>query len=413
MGFNIGDTVGDYRVTGILGAGGMGTVYKVQHLISDRIEALKVLLPNLEGNPELAERFLREIKLQAALSHPGIAALLTAFRVTNQLLMVMEYVDGESLDVLMRRGQLELWTGVDLMRQVLAALDYAHKQSVIHRDIKPANIMVTASGVVKLMDFGIARLINDHRITQTGVAVGSLYYMSPEQIKGGQIDERSDIYSVGITLYELATGERPIQGDSSYSVMSAHLQQVPRSPDLLNPRIPPVLALAIMKALQKDRLERYQTAGEFVATLDDIRKRHDPAWATSNRAASYVSAESLPAPPQRPIAQQHVRHEPDAPAWPTPYPPLASNAVTPRTPASTATPTPASGSPHAGTMLFDPDRLERIKRELAAHIGPVARVLVDRTAKKSTSWKQLYDTLAKEVPEGPERDRFLASRSRI
>src|SRR6476661_1610241 len=115
MALNIGDTVGDYRVTGILGAGGMGTVYKVQHLISDRTEALKVLLPNLEGNPELAERFLREIKLQAALSHPGIAALLTAFRVTNQLLMVMEYVDGESLDTLMRRERLELWAGVELM----------------------------------------------------------------------------------------------------------------------------------------------------------------------------------------------------------------------------------------------------------------------------------------------------------
>lgn len=390
MGFNIGDTVGDYRVIGVLGAGGMGTVYKVQHLISDRVEALKVLLPNLEGNPELAERFLREIKLQAALSHPGIAALLTAFRVSNQLLMVMEYVDGESLDVLMRRERLELWMAIDLMSQVLSALEHAHKHNVIHRDIKPANVMVTAQGMVKLMDFGIARLINDHRITQTGVAVGSLYYMSPEQIKGGQIDERSDIYSVGITLYELATGVRPIQGDSSYSVMSAHLQQVPRSPDLVNPQIPPVLAMAMMRALQKDRLERYQTAGEFLATLDDIRRRHDPAWAPRNRPAPYRLAETFTAPP-RPAPPENVRRDSNTPA---------------------PTPTPASGSPHAGTMLFDPDRLERLKRDLAAHIGPVARLLVDRTAKKSTSWKQLYDMLAKEVPDGPERDRFLASRPR-
>lgn len=400
MGFNIGDTVGDYRVTGILGAGGMGTVYKVQHLISDRTEALKVLLPNLEGNPELAERFLREIKLQAALSHPSIAALLTAFRVTNQLLMVMEYVDGESLDTLMRRERLELWTGVELMRQVLAALEYAHKQSVIHRDIKPANIMVTTRGVVKLMDFGIARLINDHRITQTGVAVGSLYYMSPEQIKGGQIDDRSDLYSVGITLYELATGVRPFQGDSSYSVMSAHLQQIPRSPEALNPEIPPVLGLAIMRALQKDPLERYQTAGEFWATLDDIRRRYDPAWAARKRGTSQESTETSPA-SQRPDLREYVRREPyspEAPHTPTPSP--------------APTPTPATGNPHPGQILFDPDKLERIKRDLAAHIGPVARLLVDRTAKKSTSWKQLYETLAKEVPEGPERERFLASRSR-
>ena len=401
MALNIGDTVGDYRVTGILGAGGMGTVYKVQHLISDRTEALKILLPNLEGNPELAERFLREIKLQAALSHPGIAALLTAFRVTNQLLMVMEYVDGESLDTLMRRERLELWTGVELMLQVLAALEHAHKQSVIHRDIKPANIMVTTRGVVKLMDFGIARLINDHRITQTGVAVGSLYYMSPEQIKGGQIDERSDIYSVGITLYELATGVRPFQGDSSYSVMSAHLQQIPRSPEALNPEIPPVLGLAIMRALQKDPVDRYQTAGEFLATLDDIRRRHDPTWAARKRGTSQESTETSPA-SRRPDLREYVRREPyslpEAPHTPTPSP--------------APTPTPATGNPHPGQMLFDPDKLERIKRDLAAHIGPVARLLVDRTAKKSTSWKQLYETLAKEVPEGPERERFLASRSR-
>ena len=401
MALNIGDTVGDYRVTGILGAGGMGTVYKVQHLISDRTEALKVLLPNLEGNPELAERFLREIKLQAALSHPSIAALLTAFRVTNQLLMVMEYVDGESLDTLMRRERLELWTGVELMLQVLAALEHAHKQSVIHRDIKPANIMVTTRGVVKLMDFGIARLINDHRITQTGVAVGSLYYMSPEQIKGGQIDERSDIYSVGITLYELATGVRPFQGDSSYSVMSAHLQQIPRSPEALNPEIPPVLGLAIMRALQKDPVDRYQTAGEFWATLDDIRRRYDPAWAARKRGTPQESTETSPA-SRRPDLREYVRREPyslpEAPHTPTPSP--------------APTPTPATGNPHPGQMLFDPDKLERIKRDLAAHIGPVARLLVDRTAKKSTSWKQLYETLAKEVPEGPERERFLASRSR-
>ncbi len=409
MGFNVGDTVGDYRVTGVLGAGGMGTVYKVQHLISDRTEALKVLLPNLEGNPELAERFLREIKLQAALSHPGIAGLLTAFRVTNQLLMVMEYVDGESLDVLMRRERLDLWAGVELMHQVLAALEYAHKQSVIHRDIKPANIMVTTGGIVKLMDFGIARLINDHRITQTGVAVGSLYYMSPEQIKGGQIDDRSDIYSVGITLYELATGVRPIQGESSYSVMSAHLQHVPRSPDVLNPEIPSVLGLAIMRALQKNPSERYQTASEFRATLDDIRRRYDPAWASGNRGVSHAAFGTLSASP-RPVAQAPARHEPNTPVWPAPNPLFASDAAAPHTP--TPTPTPAAGNPHAGTVLFDPDRLERIKRDLAAHIGPVARLLVDRTAKKSTSWKQLYDTLAKEVPEGPERDRFLASRSR-
>ena len=220
---------------------------KVRNVLSDRIEAMKVLLPNLEGDPGLADRFLREIKVQATLDHPNIAKLHTAMRAGNQFVMVMEFVDGTSLATLLERGPLAPSAVVAYASQVLDALAYAHTQGVIHRDIKPANIMLTASpnrqgDTIKLMDFGIARMKADRRLTQTGSTVGSLFYMSPEQIKGGDPDGRSDLYSLGITMYEMVTGRRPFLGDSDFQIMSAHLQQAPMAPIEVIPGIPSGLA---------------------------------------------------------------------------------------------------------------------------------------------------------------------------
>src|SRR5215831_6130920 len=152
MNLEIGSTVGDYQIVGILGAGGMGKVYKVRNVISDRIEAMKVLLPDLAAAPELADRFLREIKVQASLEHPNIAALHTAVRQDNQLLMLMEFVEGVTLEQKLKEGPLPVEKAVDVIRQVLAGLEFAHAHGVIHRDIKPANMMLTPTGVVKLMD---------------------------------------------------------------------------------------------------------------------------------------------------------------------------------------------------------------------------------------------------------------------
>ena len=180
MAHNIGDRVGDYQIIDVLGAGGMGKVYKVQNIISERVEAMKVLLPNLAGDPDLADRFMREIKVQASLQHQNIASLHTAQRVDNQLIMLIEFVEGQTIEALVRQGPVPVPKAIDYIKQVLLALGYAHSRSVIHRDIKPANMMLTPSGVVKLMDFGIAKLSEDRRLTQTGRTVGSLYYMSPE-----------------------------------------------------------------------------------------------------------------------------------------------------------------------------------------------------------------------------------------
>jgi serine/threonine-protein kinase len=268
MNYEIGSRVGDYEVLEVLGAGGMGRVYKVRNVISDRVEAMKVLLPDLEGDADLADRFMREIKVQASLDHPNIAALHTALRLDNQLLMLMEYVEGVTVEAVLRSGRLPIDKAIDYTAQVLSALSYAHAHGVVHRDLKPANMIVTPRGVVKLMDFGIAKMAADRKLTQTGRTVGSLYYMSPEQIKGAaDLDPRSDLYSLGISLYEMVTGARPFQGDSEYSIMAAHLETNPPPPIQLDPNLPPALSEIVLMSLEKDPAQRFQTADAFRGAL--------------------------------------------------------------------------------------------------------------------------------------------------
>lgn len=262
--------VGDYEVLAVLGSGGMGRVYKVRNVISDRVEAMKILLPDLAGKKDLAERFLREIKVLAALNHPNIAALRTALTLNNQLVMVMEYVEGNTLAAGLEHGLLAPQDAINYIDQVLDALSYAHQQNVIHRDIKPANMMLTPQGVVKLMDFGIARVGNERGLTMTGTTLGSLYYMSPEQVRGAPTDARSDLYSVGVSLYEMVTGQHPFQADSDFSILSAHLQQPPTPPSELRPDLPEGLNEIILMALAKDPAQRFQSAAAFRGALRSV-----------------------------------------------------------------------------------------------------------------------------------------------
>ena len=298
MNYEIGSRVGDYEILQILGAGGMGRVYKVRNVLSDRIEAMKVLLPDLEGNPGLADRFMREIKVQASLDHPNIAALHTALRIENQLVMLMEYVEGVTLDKMMESGPVSIDKAVDYISQVLSALAYAHARGVVHRDLKPANMMIMPNGVVKLMDFGIAKMTVDRKLTQTGSTVGSLYYMSPEQIKGAaDLDPRSDLYSIGVSLYEVVTGVRPFQGDSEYSIMAAHLQKDPPPPIQISPSLPAGLNEIILQVLEKEPAKRFQTADAFRNALLYVCKQP--------RAA--------PLPPQPTATQQQPKIPPPPP----------------------------------------------------------------------------------------------------
>jgi serine/threonine-protein kinase len=270
MSFQTGDKVGDYEIIGISGAGGMGRVYKVKNLISDRVDAMKVLLPDLANEPELADRFVREIKVLASLNHPNIAGLHTAFRMENQLLMIMEFVQGTTLDEKLKSGPLPVAAAIDYASQVLSALGYAHSQGVIHRDIKPANMMLTVGNVVKLMDFGIAKSATDRKLTMTGTTMGSLCYMPPEQVQGLALDPRSDLYSFGVSLYEMVTGSLPFKGQSDYDLMVAQLQKAPLPPIDIQPELPKGLNDIIMTALEKDPARRFQSAEAFRFALQSV-----------------------------------------------------------------------------------------------------------------------------------------------
>ena len=298
-----GQRVGDYEVLAQLGAGGMGRVFKVRNIISNREEAMKILLPDFASDPDLAARFMAEIRTLAGLEHPGIAQLRTAFQYQNQFVMVMEYVEGTTLEKLAAESRIPLDQMLDYASQVLAALSYAHSQGVTHRDIKPANIMITSHGLVKLMDFGIAKSTGDMQLTRPGTTMGSVYYMSPEQVRGGTVDARTDIYSFGVTLYEMLTGRKPFQADTSYSVLNAQLNQAPTPPREINPALSPELNAIVLRAMAKLPEERFQTADEFRNALKAQREPQaapvppQPTVQTPQYAAAPPAFTPVPPPP--------------------------------------------------------------------------------------------------------------------
>jgi len=302
--------MGDYEILGVLGAGGMGRVYRVRNVITDRIEAMKVLLPDLEGQEEVAARFLREIKLLAALTHPNIAALHTALTINNQLVMIMEYVEGQTLASRLDAGAIPPADALNYIDQVLSALSYAHQQHVIHRDIKPANMMLTSEGVVKLMDFGIARTDQEPaKLTAPGTTLGSINYMSPEQVKGAAIDERSDLYSVGISLYEMVTGQKPFHGDSNFSIMAAQIQQAPTPPVQLNPSLPPGLNEIILTSIAKSADERFQSADAFRNAIKSVLQSLQEAK-TVVRSNAVTASGAVPAAYLQPMTPAQARTAP-------------------------------------------------------------------------------------------------------
>jgi serine/threonine protein kinase len=278
LGFEVGQRVADYEIVSLLGVGGMSRVYRVRNVISHRIEAMKVLLADLNAEPDLAARFASEIRTLAALDHPNIAQLHTALQIGNELVMMMEFVDGFTLQQLSKQEPLPVEKVVDYMHQVLAALSFAHNRGVVHRDIKPANIMVTPQGTAKLTDFGIAKSKREDELTRPGTTVGSLYYMSPEQAQGGRpIDRRSDIYSLGITMYELLAGRRPFEDESAYVILHSQLTAEPRPPIEVNPLISKPMSDLILKALEKDPAQRFQNAAAFSEALEQVTGIAAPA----------------------------------------------------------------------------------------------------------------------------------------
>lgn len=281
MSYREGTVIGDYLVLESVGTGGMGTVYKVQHAITRRIEAMKLLATG-HTDPEQEQRFVREMQVQARLVHPNIAAVYNAFRYYDEFYLVLEFIDGEPLQNLIARGRLPLAIGLDYVGQALCALRYAHAQGVVHRDVAPSNMIVTRDGIVKLTDFGLAKTAGDVRLTHSGVPLGSPWYMSPEQVRGeGPVDARSDIYSLGVLLYEIATGSKPFDLPSSFDVMRAHLEVQPLAPIERTPDLPPILNQIVLTAMAKDPDGRFQSAEQFYAALEKMESPSLPAAAAA------------------------------------------------------------------------------------------------------------------------------------
>ncbi|MEW6127270.1 MAG: serine/threonine-protein kinase [Acidobacteriota bacterium] len=264
----IGTVLGNYKITDKIGEGGMGAVFRGLDEMLEREVAIKMLRPELARQPDVVERFRSEAVTLAKLNHPNIATLYSFLRHGDDYFMVMEYVRGNTLEAIIRNfGAISYERAIPLFCQALEGIDHAHKQGIVHRDIKPANVMVLETGSVKVMDFGIARMLGSARLTRQGNVVGTIEYMSPEQIKGEETDARSDIYSLGMLLYEMLTGRLPFESTSEYELMRFQVEEAPPPPTTHSANIPPQIEQAIMRALAKKRDARYQTAGEFRAVL--------------------------------------------------------------------------------------------------------------------------------------------------
>jgi beta-lactam-binding protein with PASTA domain/tRNA A-37 threonylcarbamoyl transferase component Bud32 len=258
-----------YELNHLIARGGMAEVYRAHDRLLDRPVALKVLFPELSIDRSFVERFRREAQAAANLSDPNIVPVFDWGEDTGTYFIVMEFIDGRPLSAILKTaGPLSADRTADIGAHVAAALGYAHKHGVIHRDVKPGNVLITDEGRVKVTDFGIARAINtEESLTQTGAVMGTATYFSPEQAEGMGVDARSDIYSLGVVLYEMATGRPPFLGDTPVAVASKHVRDHPPAPRELNPSIPPTFEAIILKAMAKDPAHRYATAEELRADL--------------------------------------------------------------------------------------------------------------------------------------------------
>lgn len=264
---------GRYEIQDIIGVGGMAVVYKAYDSIDDRVVAVKILKEEFLANEEFRRRFKNESKAIAILSHPNIVKVFDVSFGDRLQYIVMEYIEGITLkEYIEKQGVIEWRQALYFVIQILRALQHAHDKGIVHRDIKPQNIMLLENGTIKVTDFGIARFSRSETRTMTEKAIGSVHYISPEQAKGEVTDEKADIYSVGVVLYEMLTGKLPFEADSAVSVALMQLQKEPTPPGELNPDIPVGFEQITIKAMQKNPRERYQTAAEMLLDLEELKR---------------------------------------------------------------------------------------------------------------------------------------------
>lgn len=274
MDSNIGKKLdGRYELLELIGVGGMADIYRAKDIEEDRIVAVKILKTEFAGSDEFLRRFRNESKAIALLSHPNIVKIYDVGFTEKVQFIVMEYVDGITLtDYIEQQGVLKWRDSIHFTVQILKALQHAHDRGIVHRDVKSQNVMLLRDGTIKVMDFGIARFNRENNKTMSEKTIGSVHYISPEQARGDITDERSDIYSVGVALYEMVTGKKPFDGDTPVSIALMHMQSTPKKPTELNSTVPEGLEQIILRAMQKEPNQRYQTAGEMIKDLEELKK---------------------------------------------------------------------------------------------------------------------------------------------
>jgi len=278
----IGQTVSHYKILSNLGEGGMGVVYKAEDTKLDRLVALKFLPPDLTRDPEAKQRFIHEAKAASALQHSSICVVYDIDETSDgQVFICMEYLAGETLKQKIERGPLKIEEAIDIAIQVALGLTKAHEHGIVHRDIKSANILLTKDGVAKIVDFGLAKFTGRTVLTKAGTTVGTIAYMSPEQTKGDSVDHRTDIWSLGVEIYEMVTGQMPFKGDYDNAVMYSIANIDPEPLTALRTGVPMELEYIVTKALRKKREHRYQHINNMLVDLR-VLKSDVPHMTTSS-----------------------------------------------------------------------------------------------------------------------------------
>ena len=279
--------LGQYQIVDVLGQGGMSVVYKARHKITEQPVALKLLPPELAAHSQVKSRFLEEARALAQLDHPNIVHLYNFGAENGAFCLAMQFVEGETWErMIMTRGRQEWPVAVRITIDVLRALEYAHGRGIVHRDMKPSNVLVrTSDGRATVMDFGIAKMTTSTRLTATGQTMGTVRYMSPEQVRGQEVDLRTDLYSLGATLYEALVGDTPFDGTTHFEIMTKHLSEPPRPPSALGVEVPARLEAALMRALAKKPDDRWSTARDLRKALEQVLESANLGLAETQRLA--------------------------------------------------------------------------------------------------------------------------------